>query len=163
MNQGTLLEMPDTRSAVSKVSSRRVVKPGTKRGASQKTRGHSMTSKPKDYATAGLEDITRLALDIQGITPLSMMFRGFGVASHSFAINSLVAQHLQDAALTQAQSMMQFGHVVAGIWIEPEPVGPISVASKVNRTQDALLHHIQATADDSLDRFQVFNEIVTGQ
>lgn len=163
MHESTRLETIDARSTVAKVSNRHVVNPGTKTGASQKTKGRSMTSKPKNYATAGLEDITRLALDIQGITPLSMMFRGFGVASHSFAINSLVAQHLQDAALTQAQSMMQFGHIVAGIWIEPEPVGPISVAAKVNRTQDALLHHIQATADHSLERFQVFNEIVTGQ
>ena len=136
---------------------------GIIRAANQTVEDLVITQEAQEYAVSGLEDVTSLALEIQGITPLSMMFRGFDLASRSFAINSIVAEQLQDAAMSQAQSMLRFTHVIASIWIEPEPIGPISVASKVNRTRDALLQHIQATADDSLERLLVFNEVVISE
>lgn len=163
MHKDTLPGATDNRSATLRRAERFIGSRGIKPAEKQQPRGRNVTPKSEKYAVAGLEDIARLALDIQGITPLSMMFRGFGVASQGFAINSAVAQHLQDAAMSQAQSMLRFGHEIAGIWIEAEPIGPIGVASKLNRTQDALLHHIKTTADDGLDRFQILNEVVRGQ
>ncbi|MEM8774122.1 MAG: hypothetical protein AAGF53_03760 [Pseudomonadota bacterium] len=107
-------------------------------------------------------DLARLALEIQGITPLSMMFRGFGVAAQSFAISNDVARQLQEAAYAEARSMLQLSHKTAGIWIEPNPVGPISAVTKVQQTQAALLRHVKTVAEENLARFQTINKAMAG-
>ena len=68
------------------------------------------TPEPSGSDAVASPDLERLALELAGRTPLSLILRGYSAAGQVFAINHVVAQHLHAAALAEARAVLSFGH-----------------------------------------------------
>ena len=93
------------------------------------------------------------------ITPFAILVKGASAAAQHQMLNTVLAQHLQDAATEQAQAIFELSHRLAKLWLEPEPLGPMATVTKVAQTQMLLLQHLSETAQCGADRFSEIVEI----
>lgn len=116
-----------------------------------------MTHMPRRLTPPQIELETAIH-DFYGLTPLAMMLRGYQVAATHFAINDKVACHLTDAASEQAQAILDLSHKTAALWLEPEPISPITAVTKIAQTRTLLMTHVQDITSQNLRRFEEFHQ-----
>lgn len=125
-------------------------------------RGNMMQTKQQDQRANGREQLEWKSGDVHRITPLSLMLHGYGAAAQCYSISNLVVSQLHEAALMQTRALQEFSHQTASIWIEPTPISPMSAVIKVQQTQNALVKHLEMTAEDSLARFDLVQASANG-
>ncbi|MEL6169696.1 MAG: hypothetical protein AAFR35_13470 [Pseudomonadota bacterium] len=105
-----------------------------------------------------MPEIEALARDLTHKTPLSFMLEGYGYGARVFAINNVIARHVQDAALAEARSVAAFGSAAARIWLSDTPHTPLDTVIRASQTQALLLRHLQTSLEDSRARMAAILE-----